>query len=153
MTDFTDQAARFTQAWADFASKMTAAGMTLRPDQPPTEASRQVRDAMLQAMSGYCDQFMRSPEFLDMMRQSMDASMTLRQQFNQFLTKSYHAGQGVAQQDIGALLQAVHHMENRALDCMDQMNKRLDEICARLEAIERAADSAEPEKRPQKKVK
>lgn len=153
MTDFTEQAARYTQAWADFASKMTAAGMAIRPDQPPTDVGRQMRDAMLQAMAGYCDQFMRSPEFLEMMKQSMDASMALRQQFNQFLTKSYHAAQGVAQQDIGALLQAVHHMENRALDCMEQMNKRLDQICMRLDEIEKSMGGEEGEKKPQKKGK
>ena len=68
----------FTRAWSDFATQMMQAGMAFTPNKTPPEAARDMRNTMLSAWSDYCDQFMRSPEFLNMMKQSLSASVQAR---------------------------------------------------------------------------
>jgi hypothetical protein len=129
-----EAAARFTQMWTELASKMAAAGMSFNPETPPTDAARQMRSAFFQAMSQQADQFMRSPEFLKMMKQSMDASLAFRKQMQDFFTSAHHAAGGVARQDVDQLLSAVHHLEDRLL-------QRIDELSTRLELLEKAVPS------------
>lgn len=136
MSSVFEQAARFTEIWTDFATKMATSGMTVDPGSTPPEAAQQVRGAMLSAMSHYADDFMRSPQFLEMMRQSFDAAISFRQQLNQFLTSAHHNMQGIARQDIDSLLLSVRHMETRVLDRMEELSSRLDEIGKRLETLE-----------------
>ena len=128
-TNSTTAAARLTQMWTDFASKMSAAGMTFSPDAAPTDATRNARAAMLSAMSKQTDEFMRSPEFNSMMKQMLDASMNLQLQSKEFLTQAHHAAQMPARQDVEALLASISHLEERVL-------QRLDELSARIDAVE-----------------
>ena len=127
-----NQSQQFFEMWADLASKMATAGMSVAPDAPPPQAARQMRAAMLEAMSQYADQFMRSPQFLEFSRSSLDASLQAREQFNEFLTKLRHDLQGVARQDVQSMLSGVHQMERRVIDRLDQIDKRLTELESRL---------------------
>jgi hypothetical protein len=131
-----DDAERVTRVWTEFATKMMSAGLTLGPDKAPPEVSRQMRTLMFQAMSQQAEQFMRSPQFLDLMKQSMDAAINMRKQINDLLTQAHHAGQGVARQDVDALLRSVHHLETRVLDRLEDVATRLDQITRRLDALE-----------------
>src|SRR4029079_6146309 len=105
-----DAAQQLTGMWMDFATKMSTAGVAFSPDSDPPEAGKQVRGAIFGAMSQYADQFMRSPQFLGMMKQSLDASIAFRKQINDFLTQLHHSTQSVAQQDIDSLLLSVRHV-------------------------------------------
>lgn len=129
-----EQAQRFTEMWTDFATKMATTGLSVEPDAPPPDATRQVRGAIFRAMSEWADQFLRSPEFLQMVKQGFDRSMDFRQQMNDMLTTVQHNFQGVARQDVDNLLMAVHHLETRLLDRVEQLSSRLDEIEKRLPA-------------------
>ena len=68
----------FTKLWADFAMRMAQAGMAFSPGDMPPDAARAMRDAALGAMGEYCEKLMRSPEFLETLRQSMAASIEMR---------------------------------------------------------------------------
>ena len=41
---------------------------------------KRFQSAFLDAMARYCDEYMRSPQFLAVMKQSMDGALSLRQQ-------------------------------------------------------------------------
>jgi methyl-accepting chemotaxis protein len=136
--DFTEAAQRFTQLWADLAGKMASAGTPFQPSSAPPEAARQMRDAFFSAMSSYAEQFMRSPEFLEQMKRNMDATLELRKQFNDFLTRVHHGGQGVALQDVNAIMQAIRHSEQRTLDRLDEISEQVRDLSRRVEALEDA---------------
>ena len=123
---------QFFEMWADLATRMATAGMSISPDTPPPQAARQIRSAVFEAMSQYADQFMRSPQFLEFTRSSLDASLQMREQFNEFLTKLRHELQGVARQDVESVLAGVHQMESRVLDRLDEIDKRLADLESRL---------------------
>src|SRR5436189_3426395 len=120
---------RLMQMWADFASKMSSAGMAFSPDAAPTDAARSTRAAILAAMSKQTDEFLRSPEFCEMTRRALEASSGLQKQTKEFLTSAHHTVQMPARQDIDAILTSVRHLEERVL-------QRLDELSARIDAVE-----------------
>jgi len=137
-----EEAQKITNVWAEFAAKMATAGMTVDPSggQSPPDAAKSVRAAALSAMSQYAQQFMRSQQFMEMMKQSMDASIAWQRQMNDFLTKAHHAGESVARSDLSDLHQSVRHLEQRTLDQMEQLAAKLDQISQRLDAIEERND-------------
>jgi hypothetical protein len=120
----------FTRMWSEFATKAMSAGMAATPGSTPPEAARQMRAAMLKAMSEQCEQFMRSPAFLEMMKQSLDAAVTLRTQVNAFLNRAHHEMQGVARDDVDSLMLTIRHFESRVLDRLEAMEQRLDDLAA-----------------------
>ncbi len=119
----------FMRMWMDMFSKMP--GGNGSAETFPTDAARQMRDNYLQSLSRQSEEFMRSPQFLDMMKQSTDAAIAFRQQVNEMLVRTHHALGGVAKPDVDGLLMAVRRCETRVLD-------KLDELSARIETLEKA---------------
>lgn len=151
---FLDQARAYTDLWTKFATKMVSAGMGVDPTQPPPEAARQMRGATFSAVSQWAEEFMRSPEFLTMMKQSMDATLSFRQQMNEFFTNLHHSTQGVARSDIDSLLRSIRHLESRVLDRLEDVAARLDDLDRRLDALEgNGQNGAGSRKRSPRRVK
>jgi uncharacterized protein YukE len=126
----------FVKLWSDLATKMMAAGMATPPGSNPPEAARQFRASMLKAMAESCDEFMRSPQFLDMMKQSMHGAIEYRKQMNDFLARMHHEWQGNSRQDFDQLLAALHRLETRLNDGFDRVSGRLEELDKRTSAVE-----------------
>jgi small-conductance mechanosensitive channel len=131
-----DQTQRFASVWMDYAAKMSQAGMTFDPAKAPPEVARQMRSMMFTSMAQYAEEFMRSPQFLEAMKQSMDAAVAFRKQMNDFLTTVQHNAQGVARQDIDSLMLNLRHSETRLLEAIEQIGERIDSIGQRLDALE-----------------
>lgn len=142
-----EQTAVFTRMWADFASKMASAGFGFKPDAPPPEAARQMRDMALQAMSSYAEEFMRSPQFLEAMKQSMDSAIAFRKQMNDFLTRANHEMQLTAREDVDTMMQAMRHVETRLLDRMEQLADRIDALAEQIDDMQEQ-EPAKPAPRP-----
>jgi hypothetical protein len=117
---------------------MASAGMALRPpgEQTPPDVAQQMREATFTAMAQYTDKFMRSEQFLEMIKQSLDASIAFRKQLNEFLTQAHHGVQSVAKQDVDAMSLAVRHLETRVLGRIEELCSKLDEVSQRLDALE-----------------
>ena len=131
-----DSSVRLMELWGEMASRMASAAMSVNPQSAPPEAIKQVRAAVFQAMSQFADQFMRSPEFLQSMKQSFDSGMQFREQLNEILTRMHHEVQGVARQDIDSVLKGVHQLESRLVDRMEDIARQLERISKRLDAME-----------------
>ena len=147
MNEAFNQSQRFVELWTEMATKMAAAGMAVSPDSAPPQAAREARAAIFQTMSKHAEEAMRSPQFLEMMKQSLDGSLQFREQLNDFLTRLHHQLQGVARQDIDSVLAGIHQLERRVLDRLEGLDKRFDEVTRRLEALENSADR-QPERAP-----
>jgi len=135
-----DQMQQLSTMWLDFAARMTAAGLSFQPEQSPPDAARHVRDVALDALSRETDKYMRSPQFLQAIKQTLDASIAARKQMNDFLARAHHSVQGVAMQDLDALSLSVRHMETRVLDRLEQLMDRVDQLDRRLETLETSSD-------------
>ena len=127
----------FTRTWADFAGQMMRAGTAFTPGSTPPEMSQEMRSAMFKAWSEYCDQYMRSPEFLQMMKQSLSASLEARKQLNEFLGRMQHEFQGSTRQDVDEITATLHHMERRIVDGLDELNSRFQDLEKRIKQLEK----------------
>jgi hypothetical protein len=125
----------FTSMWTEFAQKMSQAGFAFKPDAIPPEAARQMRSAMFQAMTAYCDEYMRSPQFLEAMKQSMDSALTLRSQLNTWLTRMHHDLQSGTKEDVEMLAARVVQMEKQTLGRLDALAERLDQLGEHLTSL------------------
>ena len=130
-----DTIEQMTRTWSELVAKMAANGAAgaSSSDSAP-QAARHVRNAMFGAMASAADEFMRSPQYLDLMKQSMDASITFRKQLNDWLAEAHHSTQGVARQDVDSVLVTLRRSERRILD-------RLEDLGKRIEALEQCAAS------------
>jgi hypothetical protein len=141
-TKVQDSAEAFAKMWSDFAARAAAAGLSFRPDATPPEAATQVRDAFLRTMEQYWIDFMRSPQFLEGMKQTMDGAIAFRWQINEFLSRAHHEMQGAAREDIDSVMLCIRHLETRLLDRIDEVATRLDQITDRLDRLDgRKAES------------
>ena len=108
------------------------------------DAAREMRSVTFNAMSKQADRLMRSPDFLDAMKQTMDASLDMQRRTREWLTQARHQTEGVAVKDVDSLMVLMRHMETRVLDRMDVLSEQLARIEDRLDAIERRATGASP---------
>lgn len=129
---------QLTRMWLDFVSRMASAAANTTTDSIPSDMARHMRDSYLQALGQYTEEFMRSPQFLDMMKQSTDAAITFRQQANDLLAQAHHAVGSIARPDVDSLLQAVRRCETRVLDRLDEMSARIDDLERELKAVKAA---------------
>jgi len=123
---FSQNAQMFAKFWTDFATKMAAAGFAAAPGSTPPDATRQVRAAIFKAMGEACDEFMRSVQFQEMMKQSLANAVQFRKQLNEWLGQMHHEFQGTTRQDVDQMMQVMEHLERRMADGFDRLSARLD---------------------------
>jgi hypothetical protein len=125
---FGEAADAYAKFWSDFTSKMTAAAFAVSPGSTPPEAVREVRSAMLKAMGDSCEQYMRSPQFQEALKQWFANSILFRSQVNEWLSRMRHESQGVSRQDIDAVVQAIGRLEARVSDGLQGLSDRLEAL-------------------------
>jgi hypothetical protein len=133
----------FSTFWTDFFGKMSGGGFT--PPSPPAAFSEQMRKSMFGAMAEYADEFMRSEQFLQAMKQGMDNSLALKQQIDQLLTKNLQSAQMPTIADTDNIALLLRGMEER-------MVGKLDELSERVEVLEGAQDSDSTKKQTKTKT-
>jgi hypothetical protein len=97
---------------------------------------RQLRANYLGAWSEFFERWMRSPEFLDGMRQSLSGAVEVRKQLNEFFSRLQNTFQAVSRQDFDQLMERIRGLEERVASGTQEILSRLEEIQARLDAEE-----------------
>lgn len=124
----------FAKIWTDMMTNMAMSGLSFTPGATPPDAARQMRGSMFRTMSEAMDDAMRTPQFLEMIRQSMDTMLTFRKQIDAMMTQTRQMMQGTTREDVDSLMVTIRHMERRILDRMEDMADRLDDFEARLDS-------------------
>jgi hypothetical protein len=130
------QAAVFQKMWTDSFTQMAEVWGRFSPGKPPPDAIREVRSEMLKVLTEAWDQFMRTPQFLEYMKTSMDGFMDMRKMTADAMTRNHHEMQSPAREDIDGVLLAIRHMERRLLDRIDEVENAVNAAGGRLENIE-----------------
>lgn len=146
-----EQAAAFQKIWSETFSKMTQGAFQFSPDSAPPEFMRQMRSSMFQALGKTWEEFMRSPEFLSTMKQTMDSAIAFKKMTNEFLVKAHDEMQGTSKEDLRALLAAVGRMEANVHARLDRLEERLDEMNAKPSAT-KVKSAGKAAARPKKAV-
>ena len=122
-----DSTADFFKHWQESFNRILQAAGTFTPDTLPPEMLRQIRSNMFQAMAKSWEEFLRSPQFLEGMKQMMDNAIAFRRLSSDFLTKARQEMQGTSRQDVDDMLLAMREMEAR-------LTRRVDELAAQMDA-------------------
>jgi hypothetical protein len=122
------EAAAFQKMCLEGFSKATEAAFKITPDSAPPEIMRQIRAGIFQMLAESWDEFLRSPQFLDGMRQCMDNAIAFRKISNEFLGRVRNDLQAPSRSDIDTVMLAVRHMEKRLLDRLDEMSGQMAQI-------------------------
>lgn len=120
-----EDVAAYSKMWMDFTTRMMMAGMNVNPKAPPQKMAEEFRKGVLGVVAEYSEAVMRSPQFLEMMKQSMDGVLAARKQFDEAMTSIRHDTQGTSRQDIDSLMMTIRHMGTRLSDRLDQLEERL----------------------------
>ena len=150
-----EQAAAFQKMWAESWSKMMQSAFTLAPDSAPPDVLRQIRSGIFQALAQSWDEFMRSPEFLERMKQWMDTAITFRKMTNDFLARARSDLQAPSREDIDSIMLSVRHMEKRLLDRVNELAEQLRQLNAQPtdgSGPGRTARTTAPKKRASKRA-
>ncbi len=116
----------FTQFWGDMLSRMNAqAGGSSGAGQMSPEASRQMQRLFFDAMAKFFDDFMRSEQFLGMMKETMDRSLALKQQVDQFLTQLHRGTQTPAKADVDDISGLLRSIEANVLDRLERLESKV----------------------------
>jgi uncharacterized protein (DUF2267 family) len=122
------EVASFQKALLEGISKSFQAAFNLKPDSAPPEVLRQIRAGMFQALTDSWDQFMRSPQFLQSMRQWTENAATLRTMTDDFLARMRNEAQAPSRSDIDTVMLTVRHMEKRLLDRLDGLSMQMENL-------------------------
>lgn len=123
-----EQAAAFQKMWLESMSKVMQAAFTFSPNSPPPELMRQIRSGIFAALADSWDKFMRSPEFLETMRQWMEQAIAFRKTSSDFMARVRNELQSPSRDDIDTVMLTVRHMEKRLLDRMETLAAQINEI-------------------------
>jgi hypothetical protein len=139
----------FTKFWTECVSKMGGAGFAPTTPYVSDDAMQQMRRAFFDAWAKHCDEFMRSPAFLDGMKKSMDGALAFREQLNEFMTKALHGAQAPARSDTDSIMLVLRSLEERVLDRLDRLEERVADLdSASTEHDEKTLDSAPARRQP-----
>jgi hypothetical protein len=115
----------FQKIWFESMSKLMQAAFTFQPNSTPPEVVRQIRDGILKALGESWNEFLRSPQFQQNMKQWMDNAMAFRQMSNDFMAKVRKEMQAPSRQDIEAIQLNLRHLETRILDRLEALEKQV----------------------------
>ncbi len=127
-----ENAAAFQKMWMESASRMVQAALGTPPNSDP-EVLRQMRNGLFQALAQSWEEFMRSPQFLEGVKQWMENAVSFRKMTGEVLAKARNEMQAPSRDDIDTVLLAVRHLENRLLDRLESMSAELAALKARAE--------------------
>ncbi|HWX20269.1 MAG TPA: hypothetical protein VN578_10245 [Candidatus Binatia bacterium] len=123
-----EEATGFQKIWLETMSKMMQAACTFSPNSPPPEVLRQIRSGIFQALAQSWDEFMRSPQFLEGMKQWMENAITFRKMTNEFMGRVRNEMQSPSKGDIDSVMLTVRHMEKRLLDRIEELSAEVREL-------------------------
>jgi hypothetical protein len=129
-----EQAAAFQKIWVDSISKTMQTLFTCNPETVPPEIARQIRSSIFQALAKSWDEFMRSPQFLEGMKQWMDQAVSFRKMSNDFMATVRNEMQAPSRDDIDTIMLTVRHMEKRILDRVEELSIEVAELSQRLDS-------------------
>jgi hypothetical protein len=127
-----EQAAAFQKIWMDSMSKIMQTAFTFGNNSPPPEVVKEIRSGIFRALAQSWDEFMRSPQFLESMKQWMDTAINFRRMSNDFMAKVRNEIQAPSRDDIDTVMLTVRHMEKRLLDRVEDLALRIEQLDNRM---------------------
>jgi hypothetical protein len=140
MTDNTeklfDQVAAFQKLWMDSFADMAGVWSQFSPSSPPIDEMRKMRGGMLKVLAETWDEYMRTPQFLEIMKASLTGALDLRRMAREGMNRVHDQLENPSKEDIDGVLLAIRHIERRLLDRLEGVDDRVANLIEKIDSVE-----------------
>jgi hypothetical protein len=123
--DFSEQSAAFQRIWTESMTKLMQAASVFTPGSAPPELLKEIRSGILNALARSWDEFLRSPQFQDAMKEWMDQAVAFRKMTQDIMNRTRKEMQAPSSNDIDAIMLSVRHMETRILNRLEALEQQI----------------------------
>ena len=120
-----EQAAAFQKLWMDSFADMAGVWSQFSPVSPPSDEMRKMRGGMLKVLAETWDEYMRTPQFMEMMKASLNGSLDLKRMARDAMNRVHEQFENPSKEDIDGVLLAIRHVERRLLDRLEGLDERV----------------------------
>jgi hypothetical protein len=136
MGKYFDQVAAFQKLWMDSLANMTSVWSQFSPGSPPTDEMRKMRGGMMQVLAETWDAYMRTPQFMEMMKASLDGALDLKRLARDGMNRVHEQFENPSKNDINDVLLAIRHVERRLLDRLEGLDDRVANLDEKIDKVE-----------------
>ena len=120
-----DQVAAFQKLWTDSFANMASVWSQFSPGSPPSDEMRKMRGGMLKVLAETWDEYMRTPQFMEMMKASLNGALDLKRMARDGMNRVHEQFETPSKEDIDGVLLAIRHVEGRLLDRLEGLDDRV----------------------------
>jgi hypothetical protein len=131
-----DQVAAFQKLWTDSFLKMASVWSQFSPSSPPSDEMRKMRGGMLQALAETWDEYMRTPQFMEMMKASMNGVLDLKRMAREGMNRVHEQFESPSKENIDDVLMAIRHVERRLLDRLEGLNNQVANLDEKIDQVD-----------------
>ncbi|MBV8281867.1 MAG: hypothetical protein JO347_07360 [Candidatus Eremiobacteraeota bacterium] len=136
-----EQVAAFQKLWLDSFAKMADVWSQYSAGSPPFDEMRKMRGGMLQVLAEIWDEYMRTPQFMEIMKASLNGALDLKHIAREGMNRVHEQIETVSKQDIDDVLLAIRHVERRLLERLEGLDERVANLDEKIDEVDqRIAD-------------
>ncbi len=131
-----EQVAAFQKLWTDSFANMAGVWSQFSPGSPPSDEMRKMRGGMLKVLSETWDEYMRTPQFMEMMKASLNGVLDLKKMARDGMNRMHEQFENPSKEDIDGVLLAIRHVERRLLDRLEGLNDRVANLDKKIDNVD-----------------
>jgi hypothetical protein len=99
-----DQVVAFQKLWLDSFANMASIWSEFSPTSPPSDELRKMRGGMLKVLADTWEEYMRTPQFMQLMNASLNGALDLKRMARDGLNRVHDQLENTTKQDIDGVL-------------------------------------------------
>ena len=131
-----NQVAAFQKLWTDSIANMTSVWSQFSPSSPPADEMRKMRGGMLKVLAETWDENMRTPQFMEMMKGSLNGALDLKRMAREGMNRVHEQFEIPSKEDIDGVLLAIRHVEGRLLDRLGGLDDRVANLDEKIDQVD-----------------
>jgi hypothetical protein len=136
LNKYFDQVTAFQKLWTDSLANMASVWSQFSPGSPPTDEMRKMRGGMLKVLAETWDEYMRTPQFMEIMTASLNGMLDLKRMARDGMNRVHEQFENPTKNDIDDVLLAIRHVERRLLDRLEGLNDRVANLDEKIDNVD-----------------
>jgi hypothetical protein len=131
-----EQVAAFQKLWMNSFANMAGVWSQFSPGSPPSDEMRKMRGGMLKVLAETWDEYMRTPQFMEMMKASLNGTLDLKRMARDGMNLVHEQFENPSKGDIDDMLLAIRHVERRLLDRLEGLDNRVANLDEKIDKVD-----------------
>src|ERR1700693_2368569 len=131
-----DQVAAFQKLWTDSLANMASVWSQFSPGCARSDEMRNTRGGMLTVLAENWDENMRQPQFMEMMKRSLNGALDLKRIARDGMNRVHEQFETPSKEDIDGVLLAIRHVARRLLDRLEGLDDRVANLDEKIDKVD-----------------